>query len=47
MKTDLFAEFEEILEMDTKEDLLKYIFDQFSYSELVDLLNHIREEKQW
>lgn len=47
MKKELFPEFEEVLEMDTKESLLKYIFDWFSYSELIDLLNYIRKEKEY
>ena len=44
MKNELFSQFEEELEGNTKEDLLKYIFDYFNFSELVRLLEHIKEE---
>ena len=46
MKSELFIQFEEELEMENLNDLLKYIFDYFSCAELEGLLEHIKEEKQ-
>lgn len=45
-KSDVYDELEEILEYNSKEDLLKYLFDYFSKQNLIDLLKHIKEEKQ-
>ena len=46
-KAELYDEFETLLEFDSKENLLKYVFDYFSSDELERLLNHIKEEKAW
>jgi len=45
-KTQLYNEFEELLEHNSKEDLLKYLFDYFNKQDLVDLIEHIKEEKE-
>ena len=45
-KTQLYNEFEELLEHSSKEQLLKYIFDYFNKQDLVDLKQHIEEEKE-
>lgn len=45
-KNELYDEFEILLEFDSKETLLKYIFDYFSSDELARLLEHIKSEKE-
>ena len=46
-KAELYDEFEILLEFDSKENLLKYVFDYFSSDELERLLNHIKEENEF